>query len=503
MSERIPQALLLEALDLADFVVRPLFVTVNGYAYCRADYHIPWRRLPGIFVWYCRFMPTMLRTIISQWQDDGLPTYLAAIQQWKKIDISTARDKQLLSGVRALAIADADYWFRVAMVMGIAKMTDGALHQFLSVFVKGELTSGMFLRGFPSKTLRAQADLEVIARRAQALETVRNLVTLTPAEKLIEILCQHADGIAIVADIQAYLEQYGHLIYTLDFAQETQIEDPMPILLSLKSLVLRQDADIAVEQESIIREREALTRSTLQSVGPIRRWIFRKLLKWAHTYGPYREEALFYVGAAWPTLRKFAQEVGGRLVDNSTFNRPSDVFYLDTCELEAACMARQAGTPAMECSGKVRQRRELRESRKNLHPPPMVPKGRFKFGIVDMSFLETQKRNKDSSNVLSGFAVSPGQVTGVASVIMSPTDFVAMRADTILVCRTTTPAWTPLFSQALALVTDIGGILAHGSIVAREYGIPAVMGTGNITQRIVSGQRICVNGDTGTVTILE
>ena len=72
-----------------------------------------------------------------------------------------------------------------------------------------------------------------------------------------------------------------------------------------------------------------------------------------------------------------------------------------------------------------------------------------------------------------------------------------MAPDTILVCTTTTPAWTPLFAQARGLVTDIGGTLAHGSIVAREYGIPAVMGTGNGTQRIVTGQTIAVDGDAG------
>ena len=76
-----------------------------------------------------------------------------------------------------------------------------------------------------------------------------------------------------------------------------------------------------------------------------------------------------------------------------------------------------------------------------------------------------------------------------------------MEPGTILVCPTTTPAWTPLFAQARGLVTDIGGILAHGSIVAREYGIPAVMGTGNATQRIASGQEITVDGSAGTVTL--
>jgi pyruvate,water dikinase len=78
-----------------------------------------------------------------------------------------------------------------------------------------------------------------------------------------------------------------------------------------------------------------------------------------------------------------------------------------------------------------------------------------------------------------------------------------MIPDSILVCTTTTPAWTPLFASAKGLVTDIGGALAHGSIVAREYGIPAVMGTGAATQRIKSGQLIQVDGDKGTVTLVD
>ena len=78
-----------------------------------------------------------------------------------------------------------------------------------------------------------------------------------------------------------------------------------------------------------------------------------------------------------------------------------------------------------------------------------------------------------------------------------------MRPGTVLVCPTTTPAWTQLFPKAVGLVTDIGGILAHGSTVAREYGIPAVLGLGDATKRIADGQRIAVDGNLGTVTILE
>lgn len=104
---------------------------------------------------------------------------------------------------------------------------------------------------------------------------------------------------------------------------------------------------------------------------------------------------------------------------------------------------------------------------------------------------------------LKGFAVSPGKITAPASVILSPADFEKMKPGTILVCPTTTPAWTPLFAQAAGLVTEIGGILAHGSIVAREYGIPAVMGLTDITQEIQDGQLITLYTAKPRLTLLQ
>jgi rifampicin phosphotransferase len=160
------------------------------------------------------------------------------------------------------------------------------------------------------------------------------------------------------------------------------------------------------------------------------------------------------------------------------------------------------GKASPELARLARERRELREARKRLHPPPVVPPGhKLRFGPFDMSAWETQRRNVPEGTTLRGFAVSPGQVSAPASVIRSPADFSRMEPGTILVCPTTTPAWTPLFSQACGLVTDVGGVLAHGSIVAREFGIPAVLGTGEASQRIRHGQRITVDGDQGLVLL--
>jgi pyruvate,water dikinase len=104
-------------------------------------------------------------------------------------------------------------------------------------------------------------------------------------------------------------------------------------------------------------------------------------------------------------------------------------------------------------------------------------------------------------NVIKGAGASSGRVSAPARVLHGPQDFALMTPGDVLVARITTPAWTSLFAMASAVVTDVGGPLSHSSIVAREYGIPAVLGTGVATQRINSGQRISVDGDAGTVTI--
>ena len=490
--------------DVGVLIDRPMFVTVNGYAYCRASYHIPWRILPKILIWQIRSMKKMFDYAISGWRDEGLPDYLATVEEWKRVDPAEIPDDELIAGMRVLAKADAVYWFYISMIMGFAKVTDGLLHFFLSSrLVPGNLISGQFLRGFASKTLEAQIELETIAKHINAIEGVESLVLKTPASELLEKLENQNQGKPILQEIRHYLDRYGHQIYTLDFVQAAQTEDPLPVLLSLKMLVKNAGYDTRNHQAEMIKELKIVEQNTLRSLGPVRRWVFRRLLGLAKTYGPDREEALFYMGAAWPTLRKLALELGGRLTHAGIFYGPDDVFYLTGDELTEACSAAAEDRLGSEPGALAKERRALREARKKLHPPPMVPEqSRWKIGPFDLSAFETQKRNVDDSNKLNGFAVSPGTVTGLASVILSPADFEQMVPDSILVCPTTTPAWTPLFAQASGLVTDIGGILAHGSIVAREYGIPAVMGTGNITQRIVSGQQILVDGDAGTVTIL-
>jgi phosphohistidine swiveling domain-containing protein len=489
-------------LSLEDFADRPFFATINGYAYSRANYKFGWRLLPLTV----RATVDELRAIFGDktaayWREQALPSYLAAIARWKAVDTLGATEERLLEGVRELALADARYWFACALMIARAKVTDGLLSGFLALARPG-LTSGMFLRGFPSPTVDAEAELEGLAERIRASAELQALVDRTPAAGLSDALGTTEAGKGWLDAFARYLERSGHQVYNLDFVVPTQGDDPLPVSLSLKAMTQRPGRDPRARQQSIVAERDALVEQTARSLDPFRRKLFRVLLGWAQRFGPDREQALFYMGAGWPALRRLALELGRRLTESESLLAPEDMFFLETAEIEAATRARRAGQGRADLARLARERRELREARKRLHPPPVVPPGqRLRFGPFDMSAWETQRRNEPTGAVMRGFAVSPGRVTAPASVIRSPAEFSRMEPNTILVCSTTTPAWTPLFSQARGLVTDVGGILAHGSIVAREYGIPAVLGTGIATTRIRSGQIIQVDGNEGTVTL--
>ena len=117
----------------------------------------------------------------------------------------------------------------------------------------------------------------------------------------------------------------------------------------------------------------------------------------------------------------------------------------------------------------------------------------------DMEEIKAARASKRNGDTLKGVAASPGRITAPARVLHGPEDFAQMQAGDVLVAAITTPAWTPLFVRAAGIVTDVGGPLSHGSIVAREYGIPAVLGTDSATKRIRSGQTITVDGSEGKV----
>jgi pyruvate,water dikinase len=168
---------------------------------------------------------------------------------------------------------------------------------------------------------------------------------------------------------------------------------------------------------------------------------------------------------------------------------------LEEAEVQDLIAALEAGQPLPNLSSRIPPRRAEQQRYLKVTPPAMLPEK------SNLSILVPWHRTSDDQSSMHGIGTSVGQVTAPACVLFGPEDFPRMRPGDVLVAVTTTPAWTPLFAMASAVVTDIGGPLSHSSIVAREYGIPAVMAAGNATRRIHTGQVITVDGSAGTVTL--
>jgi pyruvate,water dikinase len=440
---------------------------------------------------------------IADWRDRALPELLGCAEKWRGVDAAQAPDQQLLDGMTELARAEGWYWSSNAgHTFGVGKSTDDHLQCFLrETLPDHHFTSGQFLSGFASKIMQANEDLFGICKLVRANDSLLEAVITTPASRLQGVLESHPDAGPIRTALDEYLVLYGHQGFNLDFGETTQIEDPTPLLVTLKNMVARPGYDSAKHQEDAREKRDKAMAEITDLLDGLAYWQFRYRLWFTNRYYPIREETCFVLGTCWPVLRGLGNELGQRLADDGTLSQADDIYYLMSAEIKQAIEARQAGRNDSDFRALAAERRELREARKRLHPPGTIPPEASQNPGV--AFKETQVVNDPNSAVLNGIPVSPGTIEEAASLILNVDEFDKMEPGSILVCPMTTPAWTQLFAHASGLVTDIGGILGHGSIVAREYGIPAVVGTGTGTQRIAHGQRIEINGDGGTIELKE
>jgi rifampicin phosphotransferase len=208
------------------------------------------------------------------------------------------------------------------------------------------------------------------------------------------------------------------------------------------------------------------------------------------------------VGLGWPLVRRMFREIGRRLVVAGAIAEPDDVFWLKRDEVQAVAHALDANRAVSDYRPVVLERRATWERQRTVTPPVVLPiKGGARFFGIDFTEWMPARTDQAAGDTIKGIGASPGRVTALARVIHGPGEFNLMHQGDILVAKITTPAWTPLFALAAGIVTDVGGPLSHSSIVAREYQIPAVLGTGVATERIRSGQYITVDGDGGVVTM--
>jgi rifampicin phosphotransferase len=220
---------------------------------------------------------------------------------------------------------------------------------------------------------------------------------------------------------------------------------------------------------------------------------FNELLDVNQRYAVIREEQARDLTLAWPVLRACARRLGAHLVTDKLIEQRDDVFF---------CTRDEVTRPTGSLHDLVRQRRGRWQRERRLNAPLTLGRPPRLIGdVIDRAVRQARGSRRVGQDVIVGHPASAGIATGPVRIVQGPEDFADFHDGDVLVAKATAPAWTPLFARAAAVVTDGGTLAAHASLVAREYGIPAVVATGDATHRLTSGQFVTVDGAAGTVTL--
>ncbi|MBV9047019.1 MAG: hypothetical protein JOY58_02045 [Solirubrobacterales bacterium] len=300
------------------------------------------------------------------------------------------------------------------------------------------------------------------------------------------------------------------------------LDDPAIPYASLIGHIAAIHSGESVERptEEIRRERERLSREYGALLDEGSRPTFDELLVLSRTVFPYVEEHKFFcdywfLTKWWNKVREF----GALLARHGFLEDGEDVFQLSRHEVASALDElvltwATGGQPLgpRHWPAIVARRKQLLSRLAEWTPPPAIgatpqaitdPMTIMLWGVTTERVNEWARSGGGGTRQLTGAAASPGTVDGVARVVRSMEEIGEIRDGEILVCGATSPAWAPIFPKITATVTDVGGVMSHAAIVCREYGLPAVVGTGRASSAIKSGQRIRVDGSAGTVTIID
>jgi phosphohistidine swiveling domain-containing protein len=364
--------------------------------------------------------------------------------------------------------------------------------------------------GFDSETLEGDRVLWSLSRVVLDVPEVQRVLVERPAAEVVPALEGFVEGRRFLAELRAYLNRYGQrLNYFGELTEPSWAEDPTSAVECLKAYVLQPDADPDAERAWLMAEREkAMAEARAGLVGypePVKAE-FETLLKAAQVGAGVKEDNHWVFERLFYYMRRIALEFGRRLVDLGALESVEDVFYLTADELLAAGTARE--TPSLE---RIEQRKARREHFSGVTPPPklgtmpaFVPNDTSPFGVaVKKSDGPLPAGGGANENGVHGLPGSGGTVCGPARIINTLGEAGKLQPGDVLITKSTMPPWTPLFGIAAAVVTDMGGVLSHCAVVAREYRIPAVVGTVVATKTFQDGQLVEVDGDAGTVRMVE
>jgi rifampicin phosphotransferase len=441
----------------------------------------------------------------SYWLDELLPEIKQHIAYFESCDLCGMSLEQLRAHL-AEALKRVD---RMGGLHGVIMPMLYAMSQFEELYC--ELFEGAttldalrLTQGFDNKTMEGDRALWRLSRSARPIPEVSEILSKQAAGEVISAFEKSAASQPFLADLHKWLVYYGQRLNSaFALSEPSWIEDPTTAIQNLQAYVSMPDLRPEMEPAALAAEREkAVAEARAKLAGYPQPIVarFETLLKAAQIAAIVHEDHNFWIDQRlFYHVRRVILEFGGRLAQAGVLDAVNDVFYLTPDELQNG-----RDIPVKRL---VQERKAEMDHFSHVAPPQMLgtapafemTEGGSMVRAMFKGEMSPANTSDGEMNEVKGLPGSAGVARGTARVIHSLAEAGKLQPGEVLVSVSTEPPWTPLFATASAIVTDSGGVLSHSAVVAREYRIPAVVGTGNATTIFKDGQLIEVDGNAGTV----
>ncbi len=440
------------------------------------------------------------RGVMDVWTKDYLPQVKSFCDRVRAKDYDAMSLEQLGDAIDGV-MADAVHAFGFTMKPITGFM--GPTFEFID-FLEGELgpeapqLAATMLQGFENGTAAAGAGLSALAEEAAKRPAVADALRHGQFDAFEKV----DGGPEFLSKLQSYLDEFGWRVDSWGIIEKpTWAENPRTPLMLIRHYINDPKRSPRASIERSVAQREEAVRQVESKIAADKVPAFRSMLSAVQAHVPVSEGRAHWQLIAIGSLRVPFLALGRKLAAAQTLGSPDQVFYFTTEELRRA-----AHHPTAEVRTTADQREADYAAYRGLTPPPflgtppdpaamppeIVPLMTLFFGVAEPEV---------KGNEIKGQPASRGVVRATARVIKDLSEADRLQPGEVLVCTTTAPPWTPLFSVAAAVVTDSGGVLSHSAICAREYAIPCVVATQVATHVIPDGATITVDGAAGIVRI--
>jgi phosphohistidine swiveling domain-containing protein len=455
-------------------------------------------------------LPVYGRDFVDWWRDRLRPemernfVYLEA-----RLDAADVMDLADVACLLEDAIDIHDRHWKIHWMLNFAQLSATLNLRAVMEKTRGRVDEALLGRLQNSASDRNWDSIEALWRMKNEVRDdaeLRAAFTSDDVDEIARSLRAGERGRRFIAErVEPYQREFGwHAVWSHEFIFPTVREQMGPVLELIRGY-LETDYDFPSAIEAMRHDIEAASREILQGLTGEALEEMRAANAVNLRMAPLTPDHHFYIDqGANAHMRLVLIEVGRKLVEAGRLDQPDDVMFLRYNEMRSLI----GSASAIAARDLVAVRRLERESAERLHPRDWVGTATpsqlaFPY-LVNWGYPDRfHQKQSDDKRLITGLGASAGVIEGIARVVRTIDEFDEVRDGDILVCQMTNPAWVVLFTKIAGLVTDTGGTTSHPAVLAREFGIPAVIGTSVATQRIVTGDRLRIDGTVGLVEILR